>query len=296
MEILGHRGRPGPDTPENTVAAVEAALADGAEGVEVDVRLTADGVAVCFHDPGLQRMAGVARGVRSLTLAELAAVRVNGHVVPTVAEVLACLRGRGRLVLDLKPEQRPRALLAAVGVALASAALPLPAVVLSSFDGSVLAAAAAAAPALERAVILTGAEPHSQVLAQAVARGDVALHVPARTIFGAPELVAAAHRHGLAVRVWTVNRPVDARLLRVLGVDAIITDVPAELRASLAERRSSAVHLEGAVGPPGLPTVGGEVGGEPAQTYRGEPIEHEAWSPASGAGSGRHDGAVRLRE
>lgn len=296
MEILGHRGCPGADTPENTIASVEAAYAQGADGVEVDVRLTADGVAVCFHDAGLQRMAGVAGGVRSLTLAELAAVRVNGHPVPTVADVLTCIAGRGRLVLDLKPEQRPRALLAAVAQAFGTSGRPSPQIVLSSFDGDVLAAAAASAPDLERAVILTGAEPASRVLAQAVTRGDHALHVPARTVFCAPELVAAAHRHGLLVRVWTVNRPVDARLLRLLDVDAVITDIPGELRRTLAERRSSAVHLDSTIEPSGLHTVGVEAGGEPAQTYRGEPIEHEAWSPASGAGSGRHDGTVRLRE
>jgi glycerophosphoryl diester phosphodiesterase len=233
MEILGHRGRPAPETPENTLAAVSAALAEGADGVEVDVRLTADGVAVCCHDAGLQRVAGVARGVRSLTRAELTAVRVAGHPVPTVADVLAFLAGRGRVVLDLKPEQRPRALLSAVAEAVAAAADPHQQLVLSSFDGSVLEACAAMAPRVERAVILTGAEPSSRILAQAVTRGDRALHVPARTIFAAPELVAAAHAQGLAVRVWTVNRPVDARLLRLLDVDALISDVPGELRASL---------------------------------------------------------------
>lgn len=233
MEILGHRGRPSAGTPENTLASVQAALAEGADGVEVDVRLTSDGVAVCCHDAGLHRVAGVARGVRSLSLAELAAIRVGGHPVPTVADVLQGLAGRGRLVLDLKPEQRPRRLLAALADALASSELPLPQIVVSSFDAAVLSACATMAPNLQRAVILTGAEPVSQVLAQAVARGDVALHVPARTVFGAPELVAAAHRHGLAVRVWTVNRPVDARLLRLLDVDALISDVPGELRAAL---------------------------------------------------------------
>jgi glycerophosphoryl diester phosphodiesterase len=237
MEILGHRGRPGPETPENTLAAVSAALAEQADGVEVDVRLTADGVAVCCHDAGLDRVAGVARGVRSLTRSELTAVRVAGHPVPTVAEVLQLLAGRGRLVLDLKPEQRPRALLAAVAEAVAAAADPGQQLVLSSFDGAVLDACAAMAPRVERAVILTGAEPSSRILAEAVTRGDRALHVPARTIFAAPELVAAAHAHGLAVRVWTVNRPVDARLLRLLDVDALISDVPGELRASLRTAR-----------------------------------------------------------
>ena len=239
MEILGHRGRPTADTPENTLASVEAAFDEGADGVEIDVRLTADQVAVCVHDAGLQRVAGVARGVRGLTVAQLAAIRVGGHAVPTVAEVLLLMAGRGRLVLDLKPEQRTRALLGAVADALSATDLPLPQIVLSSFDGAVLHAAASMVPCFERAVILTGAEPVSRVLAQAVSRGDGAMHIPARTLFAAPDLVAAAHRHGLAVRVWTVNRPVDARLLRLLGVDALISDVPGELRATLSRERAN---------------------------------------------------------
>src|SRR5688500_19835184 len=113
MEIIGHRGRPCAETPENTVESVRAALAEGADGVEVDVRLTADDVAVCCHDPGLQRVAGVSRGLRALTSAELAGVRVQGHQVPTVAAVVEVLPPAATLVLDLKPEHRPRRLVMA---------------------------------------------------------------------------------------------------------------------------------------------------------------------------------------
>ena len=67
-------------------------------------------------------------------------------------------------------------------------------------------------------------------------RADSAVHVPLRTVFANPELVQVARGHGLAVRIWTVNRTVDARLLKVLGVDAVITDVPATLRGALAPR------------------------------------------------------------
>jgi hypothetical protein len=98
------------------------------------------------------------------------------------------------------------------------------------------------------------------------------------------------------VRVWTVNRAVDARLLRLLDVDALITDVPGELRATVAERRSSAVHLDSTDGPSRLLTVGDEAGGTPVRTHRGESIEHVARSPASGAGDRRHTRAVRLRD
>ncbi len=234
MQIIGHRGSISDRTPENTLAAVEAALAAGAHGVEVDVRLTADGVAVCCHDPGLQRVAGISRGVRSLTYAELSDIRVDGHPVPTVAEVMVVVAGRARLVLDLKPEQRPLSLVTAVGQAMAGTAhaaqLDL---VLSSAEPAILEACSGLAPAAERALIVSGVETPSRCLAQALRRGDNALHVQMRTVFSAPDIVRMAQDNGLQVRAWTVNRGVDARLLRLLGVDAVITDVPGLLRRAL---------------------------------------------------------------
>ena len=234
MQIIGHRGSPCAETPENTLSSVLAALASGADGVEVDVRLTADDVAVCCHDPGLQRVAGVSRGLRSLTLADLAAVRVQGHQVPTVDAVAAAVPGDRVLILDLKPEHRPRRLLQAVEAGLEGVAST--AVVFSATDPNILDTCARLMPERPRAVILQEGEPFSRVLAMALRRGDSAVHVPLRTVFAAPELVQVAHGHGLAVRVWTVNRVVDARLLKVLAVDAVITDVPGDLRRRLAPR------------------------------------------------------------
>jgi glycerophosphoryl diester phosphodiesterase len=236
MDIIGHRGSPCAETPENTLSSVLAALAAGADGVEVDVRLTADDVAVCCHDPGLQRVAGVSRGLRSLTLADLAAVRVQGHQVPTVGAVAAAVpRGR-TLVLDLKPEHRPRRLLQAVAAALEELPDDAGTVVFSATDPSILDTCARLLPDAPRAVILQEGEPFSRVLAMALRRGDSAVHVPLRTVFASPELVQVARSHGLVVRVWTVNRAVDARLLKVLGVDAILTDVPATMRSALTPR------------------------------------------------------------
>lgn len=238
MQIYGHRGSPSTSAPENTLASVEAALDSDADGVEVDVRLTADGVAVCCHDPNMQRVAGVSRGVRSLTFEELTAIRVGGHRVPSVAEVMSVVAGRGRLVLDLKPEQRPLHLLSAIAEATKAvpSASPLQ-LTLSSAEPNILEACAGLAPHVERAVIVSGPETPSQILAQALHRGDRALHVQMRTLFTTPDLVRAAQQHGLTVRAWTVNRLVDARLLRLLGVDAVITDHPAEMRHGLQPAR-----------------------------------------------------------
>ena len=235
MQIIGHRGSPTAQTPENTLSSVLAAVAAGAHGVEVDVRLTADDVAVCCHDPGLQRVAGVSRGLRALTLAQLAGVRVQGHQVPTVEAVAAALPRDRMLILDLKPEHRPRRLLQAVSAAL-EAAPDAASTVLSSFDPNILDTCARLLPDAPRAVILREGEPFSRVLAMALRRGDTAVHVPLRTVFAAPELVQVARSHGLTVRVWTVNRLVDARLLKVLDVDAVISDLPGELRAALTPR------------------------------------------------------------
>lgn len=236
MDIIGHRGSPCAETPENTLSSVLAALASGADGVEVDVRLTADDVPVCCHDPGLQRVAGVSRGLRSLTLADLAAVRVQGHQVPTVEAVATAVPRDRLLILDLKPEHRPRRLLLAVAAAIEDLPESAGAVVLSATDPNILDTCARLLPELPRAVILQEGEPFSRVLAMALRRGDAAVHVPLRTVFASPELVQVARGHGLVVRVWTVNRGVDARLLKVLGVDAILTDVPATMRNALAPR------------------------------------------------------------
>jgi glycerophosphoryl diester phosphodiesterase len=236
MDIIGHRGSPCAETPENTLSSVLAALACGADGVEVDVRLTADDVAVCCHDPGLQRVAGVSRGLRSLTLADLAAVRVQGHQVPTVAAVATAVPRDRVLILDHKPEHRPRRLLQAVAAAIDALPDSSGTIVFSATDPNILDSCARLIPEQPRAVILQEGEPFSRVLAMALRRGDSAVHVPLRTVFASPELVQVARGHGLVVRVWTVNRAVDARLLKVLGVDAILTDVPATMRSALTPK------------------------------------------------------------
>ena len=89
MQVLGHRGWPHPTHPENSLAAVDAALSTGADGVEVDVRMTADGVAVCCHDDDLTRVTGTALSVRRSTWAQLQQVRLrDGSRLPLLGEVL----------------------------------------------------------------------------------------------------------------------------------------------------------------------------------------------------------------
>lgn len=102
---LAHRGLWSPDgAPENSLAAFEAACAAG-YGMELDVQLSADGVPVVFHDDRLdQRLTDVRGRVSERTAAELAEIRLHGgrETIPTLAEALECVGGRGLVVVELK--------------------------------------------------------------------------------------------------------------------------------------------------------------------------------------------------
>ncbi len=231
MQVLGHRGWPAPAHPENTLAGMTAALDAGADGVEVDVRLTADGVAVCCHDDDLHRVGAPVHSVARSTWAELSAVRLaGGHPVPRLTDVARAVRDRGLLVLDLKPEPRTGALARAALGALTLAGTDPRQVVASSFDQRLLDVLAARRPGLARAAILDVEEPLAPALRRATDRGDAALHLPLSTLL-------REHRHlrtfPTPLRAWTVNRVVDAQLAELIGITGVITDLPATLVAAL---------------------------------------------------------------
>ena len=235
MQILGHRGWPHPSHPENTLASLDAALHAGADGVEVDVRLTADGIAVCCHDDDLHRVGGRLSSVRATRLAQLQAVRLaGGHQVPRLVDVLDLVAGRGQLVLDLKPDPRGGALVRAALAALRLTGADTGQLVVSSFDPLVMDVLAVRSPRLARAAIAQPGAPVQPALAAARRRSDHAVHLPLAAVLTESTAVRAAVSGGLAVRAWTVNRPVDAQLCDALGVTAVISDVPGLLAGRLA--------------------------------------------------------------
>jgi len=115
--IASHRGLSAAGHPENSLAALRAAIERKAEVVEVDLRTTHDGAIMLFHDATLRRTAGRAGRLATLTLAEARAVDLGGgEHIPTLDEALAQVRGTGtRLLLDIKADggTRPAAVIAA---------------------------------------------------------------------------------------------------------------------------------------------------------------------------------------
>jgi len=236
---VAHRGGAGL-APENTLAACRRALALGVDAVEIDVRLTRDGVPVALHDATLHRTTG-AHGLladwpatRLQALDASAAFPRRGPPAPppTLAAVLALVASRAALHVELKGEPRvPAALVEAVVAALRQQ--PAAECVLLSFDWQALALARQLAPAVPRGALADrwpADAPAALAALAAAATTWLGLRYTALT----PARRAVVRAAGLRLGVWTVNRRASLRRAVILGVDAITTDRPDRLLAILA--------------------------------------------------------------
>ena len=241
MRLYAHRGSPGPSTVENTLPAVTACLLDGADGVEVDLRLSVDGVLVVSHDPTLRRTAGSGLSVATSTWEQLrVASACSGVPLARVEQVLAVLAGRPS-VLEVKrpqPGRVPETVAALVDVlsALRARGLPLD-VTVSSFSPAVVGQVRDTAPpglGLRTALLGDVRDRPTSLLRQALEDGHDEVHPNVAALLAEPAAVGRAHALGVGVVPWTVNRGRALRRLAVLGVDACITDVPRSARLALA--------------------------------------------------------------
>jgi glycerophosphoryl diester phosphodiesterase len=228
---------------ENTMPSFERAIADGADGIELDVRTTRDGEVVVMHDVDLVRMTGGrdARQVHELSTRELCAVELEGPSgparAPTLAELLDWADARGCLVnVELKHDTHDKGALAR-GVArlLRSRTRVASRVMFSSFEPELLARVALVLPEIPRAFLVHDGQklaktPVGPLIARAT--GSTMLN-PERTMCS-PRRVAGWRRAGFLINVWTVNDPREAVDLARLGVDGLITDDPAAILEALS--------------------------------------------------------------
>ena len=235
--LVAHRGfvPPGEAThTENTRAAFKVALAHGATHLETDCHVTADGTVVLFHDAELTRITGESLKVAEVTHPELAARMADRGGLLTLAEALDAFP-TGRFNVDVKAA-------AAADIVGRIIAPHTDRVLLTSFSDAVrrraFAGVHAAGPSNGRLPasspgrsgiirILGAVGSGSARLMDAALAGFDALQIPER--YGilrvlSPRLIAAAHRYGVEVHVWTVNDPERMRKLVAAGVDGIVTD------------------------------------------------------------------------
>jgi len=217
-EVVAHRGASA-YAPENTVAAFDLALAQGADVLELDVRPAADGHLVLVHDPTLERIAGDPRAVAGLSRAALAQLDAVTRPVG-FEEFLERYGPESRLLIDLKdpvPEWEEHVVEAIERHALDGR------VVVQSFDHEALQRVRAAAPRLPLApVVPRDEDPLAALDAAAELGGGIAIRYDAVDA----EVVSAVRAAGVVLRAWTVDDPVEMRRLLDLGVDAIVTNAP----------------------------------------------------------------------
>jgi glycerophosphoryl diester phosphodiesterase len=217
-QVIGHRGAMA-YAPENTLASFREAKKRGAAWVEIDVKLTADGVPIVMHDESLKRTMGVDRLVAETPRAELPAD------VPTFEQAIACFLELGLgCNVEIKPCEGREAETARVAVETLRRCWPaaLPAPLLSSFKDESLAAAQKAAPELARALLVSELGEDWRARAEAV--GAVGMNVGSRKLTAAGAV--AIKRAGYTLSVWTVNDPDEARAIVGMGADCIISDRP----------------------------------------------------------------------
>ncbi|WP_295010721.1 glycerophosphodiester phosphodiesterase family protein [uncultured Microbacterium sp.] len=240
--VLAHRGLltgSGEDAVvfDNSAAALAAADAAGVVYLETDVRATADGDPVLFHDETLERLLGDPRPVAQVATAELQELFAAHGGLLTLTEALD-LFPRLRFNVDVKASSAA----AAIGVAVAPHGHR---VLLTSFRDAnrrtaLDAAAGAGAPVLpassggQRAIALLRLASALRLGAWArrILSGLDAVQIPERFGFVrvfTPALVRAAHASGVEVHVWTIDDPAQMRRLVAQGADGIVTD-----RADLA--------------------------------------------------------------
>ncbi|MCH8532548.1 MAG: glycerophosphoryl diester phosphodiesterase membrane domain-containing protein [Saccharospirillum sp.] len=238
---IAHRGSPF-NAPENTLSAIDAAIAEGADYVELDVRRTRDGVLVLLHDRDLRRVAADPRTIWQVDYEELREMDVGswfsaefaGEQVPTLAEAVERIRGRAGLYLEIKQQPGAPDLVADV-IAELEALEMIDQTILAALELSALQQARQLAPDLRLSMLV-----HSSVGSLASLPVDI---LAMRDALATPQNVRLWRSHGYEVHLWTVNDARDMARLLDIGVDGIITDRP-ELLSRVMEERAESSAIE----------------------------------------------------
>ncbi|MDZ7618353.1 MAG: glycerophosphodiester phosphodiesterase [Patescibacteria group bacterium] len=247
VAIVAHRGA-SHDAPENTLAAINLAWEQGADAVEIDVYLSADGHVVAAHDATTKRTAGVDRMVAEQTLAELKTLDVGrwkdprfaGERIPTLEEILKTVPDGRRMFIEVKCG--PEIVEALRRVCLESGKSPWQTTVIS-FNLEVVREVKKTMPGVPAYWVMSVTpraadpnEPKNVPLAQQIPAAKEAgadgLDVNWKSGIDA-DYLATVRRAGLELHAWTVNDAEQARTLAAVGIDSITTDRPGWLREQL---------------------------------------------------------------
>lgn len=238
--VIAHRGASSL-APENTMAALYAALRLGVDMVEIDVHRSSDGELVVIHDATVDRTTNGQGAVNRLTLAELQALDAGswfGHSfenerIPTLREVLEAVRDKAVALVELKgqrTEVRTVELVRELGMS--------DQVFIQSFDFQQIQKAKEKAPEIPTIFLVRNPKHSSEPAKAAQWMTNIAEFVGASGIairhnWFTPELMECASERNLEVFVWTVDKKADMHEFLKAGVQGIITNKPQDLLSLL---------------------------------------------------------------
>jgi len=233
--VIAHRGA-SMTAPENTLAAIQKAVDEGADWVEIDVQETADGKVVVFHDSDFKRLGGKSLSLWDATSQQLPDIDIGSwfdpkfskETTPSLVEVLDVCRGKSGVLIELKYYGHDQQLEQRVIDIVEKAKMENQIMVMSlSYAG------------IQKVRKL---RPHWRVgLLSTVALGDITqldvdfLGLNSRA--ATKRLIERAHQNDIDIYVWTVNDPIDISTMTSRGVDGLITDAPDVARNILHQRK-----------------------------------------------------------
>jgi glycerophosphoryl diester phosphodiesterase len=252
--IIAHRGASAL-APENTFAAFRQAIADGAEGLEFDVRLSKDGKVVVFHDATLRRLSDRKNLVSSLTVEELQKIDVgswftkrktnhsngdfSGETIPTLAGLLEFLKDfKGLIYIELKCRESEIEKLSKAVCEIISDSVLLPQIIVKSFQLEIIPQIKKFCPKVKTAALfapkimtILRKEKRLVSIADELGADMISVHFSLAT----RKLMKKAEKRNLPVTIWTADNPRWIKRAFDLGLFAVITNNPATLLAKRAE-------------------------------------------------------------
>ena len=234
VTVIAHRGAAG-NAPENTLASIRQAIADGTDWVEIDVQETADGEVVVIHDSDFMKLAGVnlkvwdgtLEQVREIDIGSWFAPRFSSERVPTLGDVLTEAKGKAGVVIELKYYGHDQQLEQRV-VDIVEQHEMTDEIVIMSLNYAGIQKVRELRPNWTIGLLSAKAIGN-------LARLDVDfLAVTSR--MATPGFVRRSHAHDKQVFVWTVNDSLGLSRMMSMGVDGVITDEPALARKVIADR------------------------------------------------------------
>ncbi|WP_196896046.1 glycerophosphodiester phosphodiesterase [Aureivirga marina] len=246
ITITGHRGAANL-APENTISALNAGISHGVQRVEIDVHVTSDGIPIVMHDDSVDRTTNGTGLVKDLTYEYIKTLDAGSHFseefkgekVPTLDEALKAVNGRATLLIEIKNDKGYYPEIEQKVVDLIHQNNALEWSIVQSFETPTLENVHNIDPTIEL---------HKLFMAKVNFNQNEAENIDAKTenfdimeyeyiseysifyLFATKNVIDSAHQEGKKVNAWTVNDSITAGILKLNGIDGLITDSPDRIK------------------------------------------------------------------